>query len=105
MGCCSMKAEVIYDETWDVPTDVEKTKEFMCNWENLKVYIPDAQNGTFRDQTEDHFYFNAKGEENAPEVYIHTIKMNTYGNSYICDLPAVDPMATWKLTQRFTPNP
>jgi hypothetical protein len=58
-----MKADCIYDETWEVPTSVEKTKEFMYNWENMKVYVPDCSTATFRDKTDEHFYFNGKGEE------------------------------------------
>ena len=63
MGCCSMKVDCIYDETWEVPTDIEKTKEFMFNWENMTVYVPGCEKGTFRDKTDVEFYFNGTGKE------------------------------------------
>ena len=77
----------------------------MYNYENFKVYVPDAEKGYLRDKTDDHFYFNIKGEENAPEIYVHDIKKNKNGNSYEVCFPAVEPVASYKLVTKFTPNP
>ena len=71
----------------------------MYDWENMKVYVPgvDAEKAILRDKTDEHFYFNGTGEDAAQEVYIHNIKKSKNGNSFECDFPAVDAIATWKM--------
>lgn len=35
----------------------------MFNWENMTVYVPGCEKGTFRDKTDVEFYFNGTGKE------------------------------------------
>ena len=102
-GCLSMRMDVLYDETWEVPTDVATTKEFMCTIENMKEYIPtDSEDMYFKKEDDGSYYVYPKGELPDPGFYIYEIEKTETGISYRCDVPAINPMASFTLTNKMT---